>query len=107
MLDSKAIINNIRASHLTRCRLFEYLTSSLDRLAVVNPDALADRVLRNSEDSLKAPNGGNYCAGKMRSREYTVVLAIAMMDGSFNVDRQNKKQNGYSLQGWQEEKWYA
>ena len=35
----------------------------------------------------------DYCAGKMRSREYTVVLAIAMMDGSFNVDRQNKKQN--------------
>ena len=41
----------------------------------------------------------DYCAGKMRSREYTVVLAIAMMDGSFNVDKQNKKQNGYSLQG--------
>ena len=49
----------------------------------------------------------DYCAGKMRSREYTVVLAIAMMDGSFNVDRQNKKQNGYSLQGWQREKWYV
>lgn len=90
MLDSKAIINGIRASHLTRYRLFEYLTSSLDRLATVNPGALADRVLRNSEGNLKAPNGGNYCAVKMRSREYTVVLAIAMMDGSFNVDRQAK-----------------
>jgi len=99
-LDSKAIINGIRSSHLTRCRLFEYLTSSLDRLAVVNPGALADRVLRNPEDNLKSPNylGGDYYAGKMRSREYTVVLAIAMMNGSFNVDRQNKKQNGYSLQ---------
>ena len=96
-LDSKAIINNIRASHLTRCRLFEYLTSSLDRLAAVNPGALADRVLRNSEDNLKAPNylGGDYYAGKMRSREYTVVLAIAMMDGSFNVDRQDKTVTHY------------
>ena len=96
-LDSKAIINNIRASHLTRCRLFEYLTSSLDRLAVVNPGALADRVLRNSEDNLKAPNylGGDYYAVKMRSREYTVVLAIAMMDGSFNVDRQDKTVTHY------------
>lgn len=94
-LDSKALINNIRANHLTRCRLFEYLTSSLDRLAVVNPGALADRVLRNSEDNLKAPNGGNYCAGKRRSREYTVVLAIAMMDGSFNVDRQDKTVTHY------------
>ena len=94
-LASKAIINNIRASHLTRYRLFEYLTSSLDRLEVVNPGALADRVLRNSEDNLKAPNGGNYCAGKMRSREYTVVLAIAMMDGSFNVDRQDKMVTHY------------
>ena len=96
-LDSKAIINNIRASHLTRCRLFEYLTSSLDRLAVVNPGALADRVLRNPEDNLKSPNylGGDYYAGKMRSREYTVVLAIAMMDGSFNVDRQDKTVTHY------------
>ena len=96
-LDSKVIINNIRASHLTRCRLFEYLTSSLDRLAVVNPGALADRVLRNSYDNLKSPNylGGNYYAGKMRSREYTVVLAIAMMDGSFNVDRQDKMVTHY------------
>ena len=97
MFDSKAIINNIRASHLTRCRLFEYLTSSLDRLAVVHPDALADRVLRDSEDNLKSPNylGGNYYAGKMRSREYTVVLAIAMMDGSFDVDRQDKMVTHY------------
>lgn len=96
-LDSKAIINNIRASHLTRCRLFEYLTSSLDRLAVVNPGALADRVRSNSEGNLKTPNylGGDYYAVKMRSREYTVVLAIAMMDGSFNVDRQDKTVTHY------------
>ena len=97
MFDPKAIINNIRASHLTRCRLFEYLTSSLDRLAVVNPGALADRVLRDSYDNLKSLNylGGNYYAGNMRSREYTVVLAIAMMDGSFNVDRQDKTVTHY------------
>ncbi len=95
--DSKAIINNIRASHLTRCRLFEYLTSSLDRLAVVHPDALSDRVLRDSEDNLKSPNylGGNYYAGKRRSREYTVELAIAMMDGSFDVDIQDKTVTHY------------
>lgn len=94
-VDSKEIMNNIRSSHLTRCRLFEYLTFSLDTLARVNPRALADRVLRNSEDNLKAPNGGNYCVGKMRSREYTVVLAIAMMDGSFNVDIQDKTVTHY------------
>ena len=96
-LDPEAIINGIRSSHLTRCRLFEYLTSRLDRLAVVNPGALADRVLRDSYDNLKSPNylGGNYYAGKMRSREYTVVLAIAMMDGSFDVDRQDKMVTHY------------
>lgn len=32
----------------------------------------------------------DHYAGKMRSREYIVVLAIAMMDGSFNVDRQDE-----------------
>ncbi len=96
-LDSKMIINNIRSSHITRCRLFEYLTSRLDRLAAVNPGALADRVLRDSEDNLKSPNylGGNYYAGKMRSREYTVVLAIAMMDGSFDVGRQDEMVTHY------------
>ena len=96
-LDPEVIINGVRSSHLTRCRLFEYLTSSLDRLAVVNPGALADRVLRDSYDNLKSPNylGGNYYAGKMRSREYTVVLAIAMMDGSFDVDRQDKMVTHY------------
>ena len=96
-LDPEVIINGVRSSHLTRCRLFEYLTSRLDRLAVVNPGALADRVLRDSYDNLKSPNylGGNYYAGKMRSREYTVVLAIAMMDGSFDVDRQDKMVTHY------------
>ena len=37
----------------------------------------------------------DYCAGKIRSREYTVVLAIAMMDGSFDVDRQYKMVTHY------------
>ena len=91
-VDSKEIMNNIRSSHLTRCRLFEYLTSRLNNLAVVNPDALADRVFRNPEDNLKSPNylGGDYYKDRMRSREYAVVLAIAMIDGSFDVDRQDK-----------------
>ena len=96
-LDPEAIINNIRASHLTRCRLFEYLTSSLDRLAVVHPDALADRVRSNSEGNLKTPNhlGDDYYKDRMRSREYAVVLAIAMIDGSFDVDRQDKMVTHY------------
>ena len=91
-VDSKEIMNNIRSSYLTRCRLFEYLTFSLDTLARVNPGALADRVRSNSEGNLKTPNylGGDYYKDRMRSREYAVVLAIAMMDGSFNVDKQSK-----------------
>ena len=91
-LDPRVIMNNIRSSYLTRCRLFEYLTFSLDTLARVNPGALADRVRSNSEGNLKTPNylGGDYYKDSMRSREYAVVLAIAMMDGSFNVDKQSK-----------------
>ena len=91
-VDSKEIMNNIRSSYLTRCRLFEYLTSRLNNLAVDNPRALADRVRSNSEGNLKTPNhlGGDYYKDRMRSREYAVVLAIAMMDGSFNVDKQSK-----------------
>ena len=96
-LDPRVIMNNIRSSHLTRCRLFEYLASGLDRLAIVNPGDLADRVLRNSGDNLKSPNylGGGYYGGKMLSREYVVVLAIAMMDGSFDVGRQDKMVTHY------------
>ena len=91
-VDSKEIMNNIRSSYLTRCRLFEYLTSRLNNLAVDNPRALADRVRSNSEGNLKTPNhlGGDYYKDGMRSREYAVVLAIAMIDGSFDVDRQDK-----------------
>lgn len=91
-VDSKEIMNNIRSSYLTRCRLFEYLTSRLNDLAVDNPRALADRVRSNSEGNLKTPNhlGGDYYKDRMRSREYAVVLAIAMIDGSFDVDRQDK-----------------
>lgn len=91
-VDSKEIMNNIRSSHLTRCRLFEYLTSRLNNLAADNPRALAERVLHNSKGNLKIPNhlGGDYYKDRMRSREYTVVLAIAMMGGSFNVDRQDE-----------------
>ena len=91
-VDSKEIMNNIRSSYLTRCRLFEYLTSRLNDLAVDNPRALADRVRSNSEGNLKTPNhlGDDYYKDRMRSREYAVVLAIAMMDGSFNVDRQDE-----------------
>lgn len=91
-VDSKETMNNIRSSHLTRCRLFEYLTSRLNNLAVDNPRALADRVRSNSEGNLKTPNhlGGDYYKDRMRSREYAVVLAIAMIDGSFDVGRQDK-----------------
>ena len=91
-LDPRVIMNNIRSSYLTRCRLFEYLTSRLNNLAVDNPRALADRVRSNSEGNLKTPNhlGGDYYKDRMRSREYAVVLAIAMIDGSFDVDRQDK-----------------
>lgn len=96
-VDSKEIMNNIRSSYLTRCRLFEYLTSRLNDLAVDNPRALADRVRSNSEGNLKTPNhlGGDYYKDRMRSREYAVVLAIAMMDGSFDVDRQDKMVTHY------------
>ena len=37
----------------------------------------------------------DHYAGKMRSREYAVALAIAMMDGSFNVDRQDETVTHY------------
>ena len=91
-LDPRVIMNNIRSSYLTRCRLFEYLTSRLNNLAADNPRALAERVLHNSKGNLKIPNhlGGDYYKDRMRSREYAVVLAIAMIDGSFDVDRQDK-----------------
>ena len=96
-VDSKEIMNNIRSSYLTRCRLFEYLTSRLNDLAVDNPRALADRVRSNSEGNLKTPNhlGDDYYKDRMRSREYAVVLAIAMIDGSFDVDRQDKMVTHY------------
>ncbi|QWQ31656.1 hypothetical protein KOY49_01420 [Candidatus Minimicrobia vallesae] len=97
IFDTTEMVDNLREDHLTRCRLFEYLQGKLDDLIEDSPESLASRVLLNSAGNLKSPNfkQGYYGVEKMRSREYTIVLAIAMMDGSFNVDIQDKTVTHY------------
>lgn len=91
IFDTTEIVDNLREDHLTRCRLFEYLQGKLDDLAENSPESLASRVLLNSAGNLKSPNfkQGYYGVEKMFSREYVLVLAIAMMDGTFSADRQD------------------
>ena len=75
----------------------------------VDTDPESTNVIRSGQDGKGARRDGgldcwryakcvifDYCAGKMRSREYTVVLAISMMDGSFNVDKQDKTVTHYN-----------
>lgn len=90
IFDTTEMVDNLREDHLTRCRLFEYLQGKLDDLAENSPESLASRVLLNSAGNLKSPNfkQGYYGVEKMFSREYVLVLAIAMMDGAFSADRQ-------------------
>lgn len=91
IFDTTEMVDNLREDHLTRCRLFEYLQVKLDDLIEDSPESLASRVLLNSAGNLKSPNfkQGYYGVEKMFSREYVLVLAIAMMDGTFNIDRQD------------------
>lgn len=97
IFDATEMVDNLREDHLTRCRLFEYLRGKLDDLAESSPESLASRVFLNSAGNLKSPNfkQGYYGVEKMFSREYVLVLAIAMMDGTFNVDRQDGKITHY------------
>ena len=81
----KKTINEIRKNHLLRCRLLEFFGRKLEVMRQLSPDDLPERVKHNDPGNLKHPNHPGY-PDKMTSPEYAAVLALSMIDGSFNPE---------------------
>lgn len=73
------IVEGLRKDPALRMQLGEYLSKKIDDPNVIM--AMPERVLRNTEKS--APPGYEKL-GKLSSREYTVLLALSMLDGTFD-----------------------
>lgn len=81
----KKTINEIRKNHLLRCRLLKFFQKKLEVIRQLSPDDLPERVRYNDPDNRKHPNHPGY-PDKMTSSEYAAVLALSMIDGSFNPE---------------------
>lgn len=84
----KKTINEIRKNHELRCRLLEFFGRKLEVMRQLSPDDLSERVRYNDPDNLKHPNHLGY-PDKMTSSEYAAVLALSMIDGSFDPDSED------------------
>ena len=84
----KKTINEIRKNHLLRCRLLEFFGRKLEVMRQLSPDDLPERVKHNDPGNLKHPNHPGY-PDKMTSPEYAAVLALSMIDGSFDPDSED------------------
>ena len=81
----KKTINEIRKNHLLRCRLLKFFGGKLEVMRQLSPDDLPERVKHNDPGNLKHSNRPGY-PDKMTSPEYAAVLALSMLDGSFNPE---------------------
>lgn len=84
----KKTINEIRKNHELRCRLLEFFGRKLEVMRQLSPDDLPERVKHNDPGNLKHPNHPGY-PDKMTSPEYAAVLALSMIDGSFDPDSED------------------
>ena len=84
----KKTINEIRKNHLLRCRLLKFFGGKLEVMRQLSPDDLPERVKHNDPGNLKHPNHPGY-PDKMTSPEYAAVLALSMIDGSFDPDSED------------------
>ena len=84
---SDDIINELRGNHPLRCAVLNYFQEKLYRLRVDRPQELPERVRRDSPGNLKKPSSDGYPVDSMLSSEYVSLLALAMIDGSFDSSR--------------------
>lgn len=94
----KKTINEIRKNHLLRCRLLEFFGRKLEVMRQLSPDDLPERVKHNDPGNLKHPNHPGY-PDKMTSPEYAAVLALSMIDGSFNPELEENIEPGRRKDG--------
>lgn len=90
---SSEIIDELRTNHALRCAVFDYFRYKLERIRELNSSILPERVRRDDPNNLKSPNSDGYPVDKMLSSEYASVLALAMVDGSFDASRADTTQS--------------
>ena len=82
-LSSYRDIDELRTNEALRCAVLEHLQEKLEK---VHWSKLPERVMRNEQ---KVPNSKGYENIKdMKSREYVALLALSMMDGSFDYSKE-------------------
>lgn len=84
----KRTINEIRRNHQLRCQLLEFFGKKLEAIRELSPYSLPERVYYDDPGNLKHPNHPGY-SDKMTSSEYAAVLALSMIDGSFDPDSED------------------
>ena len=94
----KKTINEIRKNHLLRCRLLKFFGGKLEVMRQLSPDDLPERVKHNDPGNLKHSNRPGY-PDKMTSPEYAAVLALSMLDGSFNPELEENIESGRRKDG--------
>ena len=94
----KKTINEIRKNHELRCRLLEFFGGKLEVIRQLSSDDLPERVRYDDPGNLKHPNHPGY-PDKMTSSEYAAVLALSMIDGSFDPDLEDRMESGTRKDG--------
>ena len=95
--DLNAATTALREQNALRREVGVYLLEKLEKLAISAPGALPFRIRVNSQ---KSP--GDVLASTnntMRSREYAALLALSMLDGSFNHERASSDQIEHGKDG--------
>lgn len=94
------VVDLIRNDEEMRFAVATYLSDKLDRDISENPSKYPKRIVDNGQ---KSTNANIYEDNTFTSREYTVLLALSKIDGSFNTKLEDNlsqnDQNGIQLIG--------
>lgn len=82
-------INLLRENHELRCETLLHFMDILEDIRSEDPERLPPRVRYDDPDNLKEPNyvANAYPVKKMTSSAYAAMLALSMIDGSFDWER--------------------
>lgn len=82
-------VDLLRSGHMLRCEIIDHFTRKISMIRMAQPDSLPERVRRDdATNNKKNPNSDGYeRIGKVSSTECVALLALAMLDASFDAKR--------------------
>lgn len=81
--DPLKVVDALRLKPDFRLSMGSYLLEKVNNYAQIE-GAMPERIVRNQE---KAPDRGGYHMPRMSSREYAALLALSMLDGTFDKNQ--------------------